>query len=117
MRYVLLVAMLVLAGCESEAELRAQRQARIAQAEASEHRQCVDFGLEHGTPEYADCRLQLRQIRANNEAARRAAILQYYMGRPQPQAPAPTYQPPVMKGPTTTNCTDMGGGMISCTTY
>lgn len=114
MRFLALIALLIITGCESEAELRAQAAANRARTEASDHSTCVDYGLELGTPAYADCRLRLSQIRAQDRAARNAAVLQWY-GMQQKQQPVYT-PPPARKAPTVTNCTDLGGGMITCTT-
>lgn len=114
MRYAILLLLFGLAACESEAELRAQATANRARIDANEHSTCTGYGLELGTPAYADCRLRLSQIRAQNQAARNAAILQWYGMQQKPvYTPAPA---PVMKAPTITNCTGLGGRMITCTT-
>jgi len=114
MRFLVFIALLIVAGCESEAELRAQAAANRARIDAGDHRTCTGYGMDLGTPAYADCRLRLSQIRAQNRAARNAAALQWY-GMQQRQQPVYT-PPPARKAPMTTNCTDLGGGMVTCTT-
>ena len=70
----------------------------------AEHNQCASYGLTVGTPEYAQCRLQIIQIKAQNKASKRAAAAAYYgavMSRPKP-----TVQP-IPQSPTFT-CTTYG---------
>lgn len=116
MRYLILAMGLLVMACESEAEIHAKQAAYRAQAEAADDRTCIGYGLELGTPAYADCRLRLSQIRVQNRAARNAAILQWY-GMQQRQQPVYTPPPaPVIKSPTNTTCQWIGSQMY-CTTY
>lgn len=55
-----------LAGCTSAAD-KAAEQARL---EEIDHRACLDLGFQPNTPEYGNCRLKLKEIRAREEAAR-----------------------------------------------
>lgn len=64
---------------------------------------CKSYGLNFGTPEYAQCRVSLQN---QSDANKQAAINAWMASRQQPPAtPSPTkmpYQMPVNK---TTNCT------------
>jgi hypothetical protein len=89
----------------------AAREAAAARDDADAAR-CQSFGLKYGTPEYAQCRMNIDNQRAANF---RAAVS------------APPAQPqPALQLPTTTNCTTFGSsygyggnmrsGSINCTT-
>lgn len=60
MRLIAIIAALALTGCAT-----AQEQA--AQLEAAQHNKCSNYGLIHGTPEYAACRANLDQIKAGQD--------------------------------------------------
>lgn len=51
-------------------ESRAEKTARL---ETGENATCVGYGLKHGTPAYADCRLRLVQMREQKDAAKQEA--------------------------------------------
>ena len=63
-----LVAVAVaVAGCQSHAEQH--REAEAQRIAAEEDSSCKSYGLEFGTPEYADCRMRFVEMRATNEGA------------------------------------------------
>ena len=51
---------LLLAACASDED----RKAEIARQNAIDHQHCLDLGFEEGTEAYGNCRLKLREIRA-----------------------------------------------------
>lgn len=66
MRYLFLVSLVLLTSCVS-AEERARRQ------NESEIAECTRMGFKEKTEAFANCRLQLRSISANQATARAAA--------------------------------------------
>lgn len=99
MRGVVVLAFLVLAGCyhgPSQQEIAAQ-----------DDMTCRSYGINFGTPEYAQCR--------QNIVAQRQANMRAVLGsRPmQPAYQAPTYQIPTS---TTTSCNRVAG-QVTCQTY
>lgn len=71
---VVAIAALLIAGCASREE-REQRES------AEDHQKCVSFGVKPQTEAYANCRVQMMQVRAQEKAARaakRRAIMQNY---------------------------------------
>lgn len=66
MKRFALAALFLLAACTSP-EQRAEREAQINAADIQE---CVELGFEPNTPEFADCRLRLREMRQRERAIR-----------------------------------------------
>lgn len=60
-----LAVSLFVAGCASEAEIRAAEEAQAA----ADRQQCSDLGFQPGTEGFADCLLKLREIRAMERSA------------------------------------------------
>mgnify|MGYP007037743446 CR=1 FL=1 len=56
---------LLLAGCASEAEIRAAEEAQLA----ADRQECIDLGFQPDTEPFADCLLKLREIRAMERSA------------------------------------------------
>lgn len=96
MRFILLAGLFAgLAGCMTAQE-RAQRQA------AADESQCANFGFQFGTPEFAQCRMNLATQREANDAALVGAML---ASRPPPYRPPPP--------PPQTTCI-MNGNVMTC---
>jgi hypothetical protein len=72
---------------------------------------CQSYGLEFGTPAYAQCRQNTVSQRASNNAALAAAII---ASRPQPQ-PYQLPMPSPPPRPLSTNCQNYGQ-IINCQT-
>jgi len=105
---------LALAGCKTEAERAAEENKRLQeQAEqnkraneqiaAADDAQCKNYGLQIGTPAYADCRLKLQSLHLQATAMVLQAL------RP----PVVIEQP---SGPTMTRC-QTNGGITDCRSY
>lgn len=86
---LLVVGLFALAGCQTDQE---QAIAAAKARQAAFHQKCVSYGFKPGTDFYAQCRQQFDISFAQEQAARRAMILQYM--RP---AAAPIYTPPAMQ--------------------
>lgn len=70
-----LMALLVTAGCMSPEEI-AQRQAyERALRDQNEIYECQNLGFEQGTEEFGNCRLQLRNIQAQQQIAQAQAAV------------------------------------------
>ena len=67
----LFASLLLLTACVTDAE----REAELARQEAEDHQRCVDLGFEAGTEAYGNCRLEIREIRAqeSEKAAHRTS--------------------------------------------
>ncbi len=69
---------LFLAGCASQQEREARMQAQIVSMDEADNNRCIDYGNQPGTPAYAQCRMQLTQMRqqaAIATQAQQAALL------------------------------------------
>ena len=86
---------LLLAGCMTQKE----REAKLA---AADDDKCKSFGLQFGTPQYADCRVKMTQIHASEEMAENQA--------------AAAYVSSLQRRQTTTNCTQIGN-TVNCNSY
>ena len=73
----LLAVGVLLAGCASEAEIRAAEEAQMA----ADRQECTNLGFEPGTEGFADCLLKLREIRAM-ERQTMAVENTFWYGRP-----------------------------------
>lgn len=102
MRMVLVLVGLPLAACQT-----AQQQAK--NEAAADDAACRSYGLQFGTPAYAECR-QRREVASQQQALAALGALQG-INRPQP-APAPY----MMQTPTRTTCSSVAG-TTNCTTY
>jgi hypothetical protein len=81
--FVLLLVLVSLEGC---AEYRAQQQANAnAQYQAqlaSDDAQCRSYGVQPGSPPYVQCRMNLNNLRAQDDQQRRALATQYLIAHP-----------------------------------
>lgn len=98
MRLILLVAVIALAGCKSQQQVLAERT-------AEDDAKCKSYGMQFGTPQYADCRMKLDQ-------AREARALQDYADQQRTldniqrsMAPKPMIQTTCNTYMGTTSCT------------
>jgi hypothetical protein len=90
-----ILLVLLLTGCMTEKE----REAKLA---AADDDKCTSYGLQFGTPQYADCRIKMTQIHASEEIARKQAVAAYVDSLERRQ--------------TTTNCTRFGN-TVNCQSY
>jgi hypothetical protein len=100
-RVICIFSLIVLAGCASNED-------RIAARDANDEATCQSYGLKFGTPEYAQCR---QNIAARRQAAVLAAFQMMQGARVQPVQVQP-YMMPVSR-PVNTNCY-AAGAIISC---
>lgn len=63
-RFTVGFAVLLLAACAGD------RESEIARQNAIDHQHCLELGFEEGTEAYGNCRLKLREIRAEEAAGR-----------------------------------------------
>jgi hypothetical protein len=73
---------LALAGCANEAEQRAQAQAQAAAINANDDAKCRSYGVEPGSPGYVQCRMNMDNLRAQDDQQRRALAVQYLIAHP-----------------------------------
>lgn len=78
-RAAVLPLLLLLAACASPEQVAAERAARAA----ADDQECRELGFRPGTEAYGDCRLRLREIRAQQEHARALRLYDpYWHGGP-----------------------------------
>lgn len=99
-RFALVAGVVALGGCQTARE-RAQQQAR--NEAAADDAACRSYGLQFGTPAYAECR-QRREIASQQQAL---AMLGVLRGMNQPQPDAAPYMMPT-RSPVITNCVAAG---------
>jgi len=83
-RLVLILAVILLAGCAThspDAEAQAQAQ---AQGAAADDAKCKSYGLTPGTPEFEKCLSKLADQRAQTETDSRAGVASRLQGRLPP---------------------------------
>lgn len=107
MRAILIVWAVLLTGCVSPAERAAQMRAQWAAIDAADNSRCLSYGTQRGTPAYAQCRMQIAQMRQQAieaDQTRRAALAGAILANQRPYQPIPItpYQAPTNQG---TNCT------------
>ena len=88
MRYMGLIAALTLAACQAP-----DGTTWANQNEANEHWKCVnEFGYRQGTPEYGQCRIQVAQLRMQEQANMQAglATASILLAASQPPPPRPS---------------------------
>jgi hypothetical protein len=59
-----------------------EAQAQAAAAVANDDARCRSYGVEPGSPGYAQCRMNMDNLRAQDEQQRRALAVQYLMAHP-----------------------------------
>ena len=96
MRIFLIVALFALAGCKTQSE-------RIAEQNQQDDETCKSYGLQFGTPAYADCRLRLKAKQDADAASANQAMVDAIKGIGQKQS-------------VNTDCTTYGK-TTSCTSY
>jgi hypothetical protein len=107
----------LLSGCTTPTQIAQPPPQEAAQYRAWLAGQCSGFGFAQGTPDFAQCMMQLHQAEQQRKAAIGAAIIGSGMLNPRPQ---PSYQlpmPPPVKQPRQTNCYTDTLGYTRCTTY
>jgi len=104
MKWISGLLLIFLAGCVSQEELALQRQYKAQQYQAQLAGQCRSFGFTPGTPDFAQCMLQLHQANEQRITTIGAAIIGSGMLNPRPQS-------------RNTNCYTDSFGSTHCTTY
>ncbi len=105
MRVFLLILLVALVGCRQPQT----PEQLAAQQNVADDTTCKSYGLQFGAPQYADCRLRLKQMHAA-EADRQAQII----AQSDPFAAWVASQP--FRAPVTTTCNSTGTGSATCTT-
>lgn len=99
MKVILLIAVIAaLAGCKTNAE-------RLAERTAEDDAKCKSYGMQFGTPQFADCRMkldQMREARALQDYADQQRTLDNIQ---RSMAPKPAIQTTCNTYMGTTNCT------------
>ena len=105
-------------GTEKNPAVLAERQKRELGDCNPDHLYCHSLGLKPGTDLYVQCRLQARQITAQQAAAQEAAQQAGYaamakQGAAMMATPSPPPPPPILPTTTNTNCNTFGN-TINC---
>ena len=113
MRYVLM-ACVMLAGCAQMREnLRRAEEREAAQLAAADDATCRSYGINFGTPQYAQCRMLVAQQRAQAaDAQQQRGLMMMGLGAGMMQTPQPAPRP----APTMTDCY-RAGAIVQCRSY